>query len=323
MKPSIRPIDWQTDLPDMVQLYSLTSPETVTEEQIRDWWQVKRDEIRLTKVAVNEQGQILGLSDVQRETWTRVGHFWLQVIVHPQWRRRGIGSILFDDALQSARSHNASALESSVRDNDPEALHFAEGRGYQIERHSFDSSLDLSSFDEGKFLDALESAKAEGFHFFSFAEAGPLSEGSKRKLYELNRVTGLDNPGNNRTFPSYESFSKNVFEASWFRADTQLLAAHGDEWAGLSALAFYPEGNYAANAFTGVLREYRGHGLATALKLQAIQLAKKLGARYVRTNNDSLNAPMLAVNRKLGYQPEPGLYHCVCRILSKEDTAYE
>jgi hypothetical protein len=26
----------------------------------------------------------------------------------------------------------------------------------------------------------------------------------------------------------------------------------------------------------------------------------------MRTNNDSENAPMLAVNRKLGYRPEPG-----------------
>jgi hypothetical protein len=26
----------------------------------------------------------------------------------------------------------------------------------------------------------------------------------------------------------------------------------------------------------------------------------------IRTNNDSRNAPMLAINRKMGYQPEPG-----------------
>jgi hypothetical protein len=30
-----------------------------------------------------------------------------------------------------------------------------------------------------------------------------------------------------------------------------------------------------------------------------------IGARYPRTNNDSQNAPMLVVNRKLGYRPEP------------------
>jgi hypothetical protein len=29
------------------------------------------------------------------------------------------------------------------------------------------------------------------------------------------------------------------------------------------------------------------------------------------TNNDSMNEPMLAINRKLGYQSEPGIYALV------------
>jgi GNAT superfamily N-acetyltransferase len=60
------------------------------------------------------------------------------------------------------------------------------------------------------------------------------------------------------------------------------------------------------------MRDFRGHGLAQALKLQTILLAKKEGMRYIRTNNDSNNAPMLAINRKLGYQPEPGAYRIRC-----------
>ena len=247
----------------------------------------------------------------------RPGHFWIQVIVDPEWRSRGIGSMLFDSALRFAQSRNASALESVVRDDDSQSLHFAEGRGYQIERHSFDSALDLIAFDEAKFSDELERVKSAGFCFFSLAEAGSLSEELKRKLYELNRITALDNPGNHRTFPGYESFSKNVFDASWFRADTQLLAAHGDHWVGMSAIAFYPEDNHAFNAFTGVLPEYRGRGLATVLKLHAIRLAQQLGVRYIRTNNDSQNAPMLAVNHKLGYKPEPGSYQLICKLGDK------
>ena len=131
------------------------------------------------------------------------------------------------------------------------------------------------------------------------------------------RVVEIRQFCNHRTFPGYETFSKNVFDAFWFRADTQLLAGHGDHWVGLSAIAFYPEDNYAFNAFTGVLPEYRGRGLATVLKLHAIRLARKLGARYIRTSNDSQNAPMLAVNRKLGYKPEPGFYQLICRLEDK------
>ncbi len=60
------------------------------------------------------------------------------------------------------------------------------------------------------------------------------------------------------------------------------------------------------NMMTGVLTAYRGQEIAQALKRLAIDYAHRAGAVTIRTNNDFRNAPMLAINRKLGYQPEPG-----------------
>lgn len=60
---------------------------------------------------------------------------------------------------------------------------------------------------------------------------------------------------------------------------------------------------------TGVAPEYRGRKIAQALKLIAILHGKGLGADSIRTQNDSINAPMLAINRKLGFVREDGLGH--------------
>jgi hypothetical protein len=54
--------------------------------------------------------------------------------------------------------------------------------------------------------------------------------------------------------------------------------------------------------------------LAQALKSLSIRFAKEFGADYIITHNDSQNAPMLAVNRKLGYQPLPGVYRLVKQL---------
>jgi GNAT superfamily N-acetyltransferase len=85
-----------------------------------------------------------------------------------------------------------------------------------------------------------------------------------------------------------------------------------------------------------VRREQRGHGLGTLLyddaytfalandvrRLEAdlydgcppcLQFAKAYGATSIRTHNDSENEPMLAINRKLGYQPQVGEF----RLLDK------
>ncbi len=59
----------------------------------------------------------------------------------------------------------------------------------------------------------------------------------------------------------------------------------------------------AQNNLAGTLREFRGRGLATLLKSHSLRRAADLGATIAITDNEEQNAPMLAVNTKLGYRP--------------------
>ena len=56
---------------------------------------------------------------------------------------------------------------------------------------------------------------------------------------------------------------------------------------------------------TATTREYRGRGLALAIKLQTIEYARTHGYREIRTWNDSLNMPMLHINAALGFARQP------------------
>ena len=46
-----------------------------------------------------------------------------------------------------------------------------------------------------------------------------------------------------------------------------------------------------------------GRDLAVLLKSQSLRRAAELGATIALTDNDETNAPMLAVNARLGYRP--------------------
>ena len=60
-------------------------------------------------------------------------------------------------------------------------------------------------------------------------------------------------------------------------------------------------GNRMESAMTGVLPEYRGRGRAGYAKTVALHLARDRGIRRAYTGNHGDNAPMLAINRRLGY----------------------
>jgi GNAT superfamily N-acetyltransferase len=56
---------------------------------------------------------------------------------------------------------------------------------------------------------------------------------------------------------------------------------------------------------TGVRREYRGKGVAMALKLKTIEYAQRHGYAVIKTWNESNNVGMLAINEKLGFVRQP------------------
>jgi GNAT superfamily N-acetyltransferase len=59
--------------------------------------------------------------------------------------------------------------------------------------------------------------------------------------------------------------------------------------------------------FTGTAPEWRGRGAATLAKLTALHLAAQAGIRWIGTANDQDNAPMLAINARLGHRALPDL----------------
>jgi RimJ/RimL family protein N-acetyltransferase len=200
-----------------------------------------------------------------------------------------------------------------VSEAQPQALRFAEQRNFKIERREFESVLNVPDFDERRFAGLIEAVAATGIRFLSFAELGDTPE-TRAKLYAINRATSLDIPGSDGTFPSFELSSNWLFPAPWFRAEGQLLALDGDDYVGYCSVGYFQDTNTMYNFMTGVDRAYRGRKIAFALKLLAIRFAKSYGADTIRTNNDSQNEAMLAINRKLGYQPQPGLYQLTQKL---------
>jgi GNAT superfamily N-acetyltransferase len=84
------------------------------------------------------------------------------------------------------------------------------------------------------------------------------------------------------------------------------LDAASRQVVGYAALLFPPgRTDVAWHDMTAVRSEYRGRGIAVALKRASIAWAIEHGLTALETGNDVENAPMRAVNARLGYTPMP------------------
>lgn len=302
----LRPALPSTDESGIAFVVNAFEQNPVSEETVHEW--LIHDAPGRTsyrRVAVNGDDAVVGYAVSVHETWDPTGQFYAWAGVAPAWRGRGIGAALYSDMLAFLKRHNAGTVTSEVRDDCAVSQAFARRRGFENDRHLFQSSLDLEHFDDASYAQNIADYAASGLRVHSLAYFGD-TPAARRKLYEVNAITDRDVPGWTEPGLSFEEFNEWVYESGWYRPDGQLLAADGDRWVGICAIRLYPEAHRAFNVHTGVIPAYRRRRIALALKLAAIRYARSQGARSLGTDNDSMNGPMLALNRKLGYVPEPG-----------------
>jgi GNAT superfamily N-acetyltransferase len=271
--PSIREIDLERDASDLVELTRQTSPTAVINvasliHRLRTVPERSKAKAWVAEV----DGRVVGRVDCFLslfETESRIAG--VPVAVREEHRGRGIGSALYEIGLTHARSIGAEQLLVSFHEN-AAGVAFARSRGFEQVRAETESSLDPRR---------VQGLPPEG------VDLRPLTAADPRDAYNVDMEATAD-------MPSTEPLPL-------FTAAGSFLAFVDGEAAALSLLTADAESGRAMNWMTGTRRAYRGRGLAPAVKLASIHWAAANGITRLLTFNDATNAPMLAVNRRLGY----------------------
>jgi mycothiol synthase len=182
-----------------------------------------------------------------------------------------------------------------VREDDEESIRFVEHRGFvEIERQK-EVVLDLAAAD-------VQAPRApDGIAIVSRAER----PGLERAEYELGRAAGRDIPGLDGTHEaSFEEWRSFAVDRPGVDPELCFLAIAGDDLVGSAGIVVI--GGIAYHGLTAVAREWRGRGIAEALKRSQIAAAKARGFTRLVTESQHANLPMRRLNEKLGYEPVPG-----------------
>lgn len=122
------------------------------------------------------------------------------------------------------------------------------------------------------------------------------------KFYELVKEGVLGDPGQNSDFESFDQFMDKIYyRCYWNQGESQFIAAVNNDWIGLSSITLDRDTKVADCGLTVVKEEFRGNGIASKLKEQTIDFAKKLGINKMITSVHEENYPMLAVNQRFGF----------------------
>ncbi|HEV8594264.1 MAG TPA: GNAT family N-acetyltransferase [Thermoplasmata archaeon] len=293
----------------LTELYNLVDPEYPgTELEVREedaQWDRDRF-VQARYVAVDpETGALLGSAEYNHMPWSYdPRRFSVWIGVRPDRQGRGIGRALYEQVRTDLRARGANALRSWAREDRAESIAFLGHRDFQELERAWESRLDMGAFDPKEF--GHRTRVRAGIEIVTLAAELERDPDSMRRVYELIDVISPDTPRlDPYTSPGFEAWRRHL-QGPWFLPEAFFLAKDGDEYVGESDLGkSEAEPDVAYTGFTGVRREYRGRGVAWALKLRALTWAKQHKYREVRTWNSTRNAPMLGINVALGFRKQP------------------
>jgi ribosomal protein S18 acetylase RimI-like enzyme len=300
-----------TDQEVQSRVWTRVQPEQpVTVEEIRHYEKMFEDRryFKHDLVAVERAaGEGVAVASIYHTPWTYdPNRYWTEVAVDPAHQCQGVGRELFHRLEAVARSRQAQGLWGSVRSDQPRSVRFFERAGFVERRRTWISRLDLEAVPPATTSRNRDRWAAERVEFTTLAEAGPDRPEVRERLYRLDTVTSRDVP---RMAPatdlSFEQYVQLAFGGPGFLPEGIFLAQVGNEYVAETTLLRIPsEPDSLHVGFTGTLPSFRGRGLATELKRQAVEFARARGYRYLRTANDSTNRRIWAINEKLGFRPQ-------------------
>ncbi len=225
-------------------------------------------------------------------------------------RRKGIGSALLDALEEEARRRSAPRLLAGANASLAFGIAWATKRGYREIGRRIASYVDLAAFEPAKFADATTRVRDEGIRLATLEELlAPRDDAGKdaflRALHTAERPMHEDVPfATPVPHPPYEHFRKLLVESGQTLFGLSVVALAGETIAGFTFTG-KRQARDGLTYMTGTAREYRGRGIAIAMKVDALARAKAAGLRALFTVNDEPNKAMRGINAELGYQMLP------------------
>lgn len=307
---AIRPAT-DADLPAVAELMSVVNPRHPwTAEALAHQLQALRDDPKglhwAQWVAHDDARALIGhASALQFGGMFHPDRYHTELDVHPEARGQGVGTALAAILDAHLQDRGAREVLAGAYEDDPRSVAFLARRGFAEVMRYFDNVLTLADFDDATW--AAHAGLPAGLRLSTWADlkADVGEEAATQVFYDGWAAAREDVPRSGAATPvTLAAFRKRLVAPEFLPEGVVLALTDTGEVAALSELYLDLHNPLRLNTgLTGTRREWRRQGLALAVKLAALRIARERGAHEVWTGNATTNAPMLALNERLGFRP--------------------
>ncbi len=231
--------------------------------------------------------------------------------IDPEYNMKQSRELLFNRMLEEIKVFNSNQILTNIYDhpNYIKIKQFLIDNKFKLVQTNREYSCDITKVNLEKYQPLIKKLEKEGIQFYDSRDEMQNFPNHFQKLEELEWTYSQDFPipdGIEHTRPPFDHYMKiiNDYYENCYGVD--IVAVIDGKYIGSTDLEIYPktEPHKAWTGGLGVLKEFRRKGLATALKIKAIEKLLVKGVTEVRTDNEE-NNPMYKINIALGFKPVP------------------
>ena len=277
----------------------------------KDSWEIRdRDQIR-NRLLLYKNNILIGAIYYSQGKDENKRTVFYTLHLDPTYNNNGYRNLLYNKMLEEVKVFNCNLVHTSIYNhpNYEEHKKLLIKEGFKLVQTNREYSCDIRKVNTKKYYTLFEKLESEGIKFYDSKEEMLDWPNHYKKLEELEWITGQDIP-----IPENITHTRLPFK-HWFRLcndfyensyGIDLIALKNNKYIGATDLHVYPkaEPHKAWTGSLGVIREFRRKGIATALKVKAIEKLLAKGVTEIRTDNEE-NNPMYKINVALGFKPVP------------------
>ena len=253
----------------------------------------------------------------------------LLLLADPHWLNSGVGELLLEQLTTDLKASGAVTVSCRRYASESQLLTLLKKHGFEETSVLMDLRFEPARFDPDLLQPVIKELDAQGISITTLEAERAQDPRCAEKLYELTTLVGRDDPARSPFAPP----AYNAREAAlWLNMPYVLpegyfIARRGDEYLGVSDVSLFDAMPGALTAgLTGVRREYRRIGIATALKMHTMLYAQSHGYQIIQTFNHPTQSGILALNQKLGFEilfSYSTVEKCLKEVVSVDPDLYD